>query len=205
MGRPDDCSSLARAAFRKVARVRRSSPRDTCRQGAGSGAGLRHHPQGTLHSAASSCSSNGSACGPRCGCSARSSTTWRSRATTSAPSSAANRSCSCARTTARCAPSTTCAMHRGNRLRAHGCGSAETLPVPVSPLGVRPRRHVQAHSGPRDVPAGRAASRGLAELPCDTWGSFVWFSFDPGRRCRCASISTRFRRTSIPTTSTRWR
>ncbi|MGA0026808.1 MAG: aromatic ring-hydroxylating oxygenase subunit alpha [Steroidobacteraceae bacterium] len=70
--------------------------------------------------------------------------------------------------------------HRGNRLRPIGVSSADTFKC-------------QYHHWEYDLdgsflripdldtfPQGAPPCRGLTELPCDTWGSFVWFSLDPG-------------------------
>ena len=69
-------------------------------------------------------------------------------------------------------------LHRGNRLRAEGVSSAESFKC-------------QYHHWEYDIdgsfkripdldtfPQGAPPCRGLVELPCDTWGGFVWFSLD---------------------------
>jgi phenylpropionate dioxygenase-like ring-hydroxylating dioxygenase large terminal subunit len=70
-------------------------------------------------------------------------------------------------------------LHRGNRLRPEGVSSADSFKC-------------QYHHWEYDLdgsflripdldtfPQGAPPCRGLVELPCDTWGSFVWFSLNP--------------------------
>jgi phenylpropionate dioxygenase-like ring-hydroxylating dioxygenase large terminal subunit len=71
-------------------------------------------------------------------------------------------------------------LHRGNRLRPAGISSADSFKC-------------QYHHWEYDLdgsflripdldtfPQGAPPCRGLSEIPCDTWGSFVWFSLNPG-------------------------
>lgn len=72
-------------------------------------------------------------------------------------------------------------QHRGNRLRPCGIGSAgEALSFKCQyhhweyELDGTYRRIPDIDTFPQGKPP-----HGLVELPCDTWGSFVWFSLDP--------------------------
>lgn len=69
-------------------------------------------------------------------------------------------------------------LHRGNRLRPTGISSAETFKCQY--------HHWEYGIDGRFVripdldtfPQGAPSCRGLKELPCDTWGGFVWFSLN---------------------------
>jgi phenylpropionate dioxygenase-like ring-hydroxylating dioxygenase large terminal subunit len=70
-------------------------------------------------------------------------------------------------------------QHRGNRLRAAGCGSAASFQCAYHHweynLDGTFKRIPDLETFPQGAPC-----RGLEEMPCDTWGGFAWFSFDPG-------------------------
>jgi phenylpropionate dioxygenase-like ring-hydroxylating dioxygenase large terminal subunit len=69
-------------------------------------------------------------------------------------------------------------QHRGNRLRPPGLGRATTLKCAYHhweyELDGSFHRIPDSETFPQGTPC-----RGLAELPCDNWGSFVWFSLNP--------------------------
>ena len=192
-------------AFRKVARVPRGAqPGDASRQGAGSGSRPRRDPQGTLHRRPSSCASNGSACGAKSGCSARSRQISPSRVTTCARRSAPSRCSSCARRTAGCARSTTCAC-----TAATGCGR----PASAAPR-LSSARTTTGNTGSTARSSGSPTWTPFhrAPRPAVAWrssrarpGAVSSGSASTGRPGRSAITSSRSRRTSSRTTSTRWR
>lgn len=69
-------------------------------------------------------------------------------------------------------------QHRGNRLRGVGCGSASSFQCAYHHWEYNLDGSFKRIPDLETFPQG-APSRGLEELPCDTWGSFVWYSFDP--------------------------
>jgi len=69
-------------------------------------------------------------------------------------------------------------QHRGNRLRASGCGSTASFQCAYHHWEYNLDGSFKRIPDLETFPQG-APSRGLEELRCDTWGSFVWYSFDP--------------------------
>lgn len=70
-------------------------------------------------------------------------------------------------------------LHRGNRLRGPGIGNTTSFRCGyhdwVYSLDGEITHIPDLHTFPQGAPpCGR-----IPELPCDTWGSFVWFSLDP--------------------------
>ena len=68
-------------------------------------------------------------------------------------------------------------QHRGNRLREQGLGSAESFQCAYHQweynLDGTIKNIPDAETFKQGLPC-----RGLTELPCDTWGSWIWFSFN---------------------------
>ncbi|MDH3642783.1 MAG: aromatic ring-hydroxylating dioxygenase subunit alpha [Gammaproteobacteria bacterium] len=71
-------------------------------------------------------------------------------------------------------------QHRGNQLRAPGCGHSEQLACAFHlwtwNLDGTLKSVPEAHDFPQGTPADEL---GLQQLRCDTWGGFVWVSMDP--------------------------
>ena len=71
-------------------------------------------------------------------------------------------------------------QHRGNQLRAPGCGHGDQLTCPFHlwtwNLDGTLKNVPEAHDFPQGTPADEL---GLQRLRCDTWGSFVWVAMDP--------------------------
>lgn len=69
-------------------------------------------------------------------------------------------------------------QHRGNQLRPPGLGHTESFICGYHfweyNLDGTFRNVLDPHTFPQGVPC----TGGLIELPCDTWGSFVWYSLD---------------------------
>ncbi len=70
-------------------------------------------------------------------------------------------------------------LHRGNRLRPTGVGSAQTFKCQYHHWEYDLDGAFKRIPDLDTFPQGAPPCRGLVELPCDTWGSFVWFSLDP--------------------------
>jgi phenylpropionate dioxygenase-like ring-hydroxylating dioxygenase large terminal subunit len=70
-------------------------------------------------------------------------------------------------------------LHRGNRLRAEGVSSAETFKCAYHHWEYDLDGSFIRIPDLDTFPQGAPPCRGLVELPCDTWGSFVWFSLNP--------------------------
>ena len=68
-------------------------------------------------------------------------------------------------------------QHRGNRLRDAGLGSAESFQCAYHKWEYHLDGSIKHVPDPETFKQGLPCS-GLAELPCDTWGSWIWFSFD---------------------------
>ena len=68
--------------------------------------------------------------------------------------------------------------HRGNQLRNPGMGHAESFQCAYHHWEYNLDGSFKRIPDLETFPQG-APKRGLEELPCDTWGSFVWYSFDP--------------------------
>ncbi len=69
-------------------------------------------------------------------------------------------------------------QHRGNRLRGPGIGSAKTFKCAYHHWEYRLDGSFENIPDLETFPQG-APCRGLEEMRCDTWGSFVWYSFNP--------------------------
>jgi len=69
-------------------------------------------------------------------------------------------------------------LHRGNRLRPTGTGSAESFKCQYHHWEYAIDGAFKRIPDLDTFPQGAPPCRGLVELPCDTWGSFVWFSLD---------------------------
>ena len=71
-------------------------------------------------------------------------------------------------------------QHRGNRLKAEGCGHAEQIACPfhlwVWDLDGSVKDIPEAHDFPQGTPSDEL---GLQRVRCETWGGFVWISMDP--------------------------
>jgi phenylpropionate dioxygenase-like ring-hydroxylating dioxygenase large terminal subunit len=71
-------------------------------------------------------------------------------------------------------------QHRGNQLKAPGCGHAERLVCPFHrwswDLDGSLHHVSEAHDFPQGTPAEEL---GLQALRCETWGGFVWVAMDP--------------------------
>ena len=68
-------------------------------------------------------------------------------------------------------------QHRGNRLRSPGYGSASTFKCSYHHWEYRLDGSFENIPDLDTFPQG-SPCRGLEEVPCDTWGSFVWFSLN---------------------------
>ena len=69
-------------------------------------------------------------------------------------------------------------QHRGNRLRATGMGSAESFKCAYHHWDYHLDGSFKDIPDLETFPQG-APCTGLTEIPCDTWGSWVWFSLNP--------------------------
>lgn len=70
-------------------------------------------------------------------------------------------------------------LHRGNRLRPTGVSSAESFKCQYHHWEYDLDGSFKRIPDLDTFPQGAPPCRGLVELPCDTWGSFVWFSLNP--------------------------
>jgi len=70
-------------------------------------------------------------------------------------------------------------LHRGNRLRASGTGSAESFKCQYHHWDYALDGAFKRIPDLDTFPQGAPPSRGLVELRCETWGGFVWYSLDP--------------------------
>jgi phenylpropionate dioxygenase-like ring-hydroxylating dioxygenase large terminal subunit len=70
-------------------------------------------------------------------------------------------------------------LHRGNRLRPEGASSADSFKCQYHHWDYELDGSFKRIPDLDTFPQGAPPCRGLTELPCDTWGSFVWFSLDP--------------------------
>ena len=70
-------------------------------------------------------------------------------------------------------------MHRGNRLRPPGLGSTATFKCQYHHWEYGLDGAFVRIPDIDTFPQGAPPCRGLAEIACDTWGGFVWFSLDP--------------------------
>lgn len=70
-------------------------------------------------------------------------------------------------------------LHRGNRLRPEGVSSAESFKCQYHHWEYDLDGSFKRIPDLDTFPQGAPPCRGLVELPCDTWGSFVWFSLNP--------------------------
>ena len=69
-------------------------------------------------------------------------------------------------------------LHRGNRLRPTGIGSAESFKCQYHHWEYGLDGAFKRIPDLDTFPQGAPPCRGLVELPCELWGSFVWFSLD---------------------------
>ena len=69
-------------------------------------------------------------------------------------------------------------QHRGNQLREKGIGHADSFLCAYHHWDFNLDGSIKNIPDLDTFPQGAPCS-GLAELPCDTWGSWVWFSLDP--------------------------
>lgn len=69
-------------------------------------------------------------------------------------------------------------LHRGNRLRAEGASSAASFKCQYHHWEYEIDGSFKRIPDLDTFPQGAPPCRGLVELPCDTWGGFVWFSLD---------------------------
>jgi phenylpropionate dioxygenase-like ring-hydroxylating dioxygenase large terminal subunit len=69
-------------------------------------------------------------------------------------------------------------LHRGNRLRPEGASSADSFKCQYHHWDYEIDGSFKRIPDLDTFPQGAPPCRGLTELPCDTWGSFVWFSLD---------------------------
>jgi phenylpropionate dioxygenase-like ring-hydroxylating dioxygenase large terminal subunit len=70
-------------------------------------------------------------------------------------------------------------LHRGNRLRPSGPGSAESFKCQYHHWEYALDGAFKRIPDLDTFPQGAPPCRGLKELPCAAWGGFVWFSLDP--------------------------
>lgn len=70
-------------------------------------------------------------------------------------------------------------LHRGNQLRAEGLGSAESFRCAYHHWEYDLDGSIKRIPDLATFPQGAPPCGRIPELPCDTWGSFVWFSLDP--------------------------
>ena len=68
-------------------------------------------------------------------------------------------------------------QHRGNRLREQGLGSAESFVCAYHQWEYNLDGTIKRIPDPETFKQGLPCS-GLTEIPCDTWGSWVWFSLN---------------------------
>jgi phenylpropionate dioxygenase-like ring-hydroxylating dioxygenase large terminal subunit len=73
-------------------------------------------------------------------------------------------------------------LHRGNRLRPTGTGSAESFKCQYHHWEYALDGSFKRIPDLDTFPQGAPPCRGLRELPCETWGGFAWFSLDPDAR-----------------------
>ena len=70
-------------------------------------------------------------------------------------------------------------LHRGNRLRPAGAGSADSFKCQYHHWEYALDGSFKRIPDLDTFPQGAPPCRGLKELPCAAWGGFVWFSLDP--------------------------
>jgi phenylpropionate dioxygenase-like ring-hydroxylating dioxygenase large terminal subunit len=70
-------------------------------------------------------------------------------------------------------------LHRGNRLRPTGTGSADSFKCQYHHWEYALDGSFKRIPDLDTFPQGAPPCRGLKELPCAAWGGFVWFSLDP--------------------------
>jgi len=70
-------------------------------------------------------------------------------------------------------------LHRGNRLRPTGPGSADSFKCQYHHWEYALDGAFKRIPDLDTFPQGAPPCRGLKELPCAAWGGFVWFSLDP--------------------------
>lgn len=70
-------------------------------------------------------------------------------------------------------------LHRGNRLRPTGVGSADSFKCQYHHWEYALDGSFKRIPDLDTFPQGAPPCRGLKELACATWGGFVWFSLDP--------------------------
>ncbi|MEY2918864.1 MAG: hypothetical protein RL261_169 [Pseudomonadota bacterium] len=70
-------------------------------------------------------------------------------------------------------------LHRGNRLRPTGAGSAGSFKCQYHHWEYALDGSFKRIPDLDTFPQGAPPCRGLKELPCAAWGGFVWFSLDP--------------------------
>ena len=72
-------------------------------------------------------------------------------------------------------------QHRGNRLKASGCGNCPNLSCGFHGWDYHLDGSIidipEAHDFPQGVPAEELS---LKEVRCEAWGGFTWISMDPG-------------------------
>jgi phenylpropionate dioxygenase-like ring-hydroxylating dioxygenase large terminal subunit len=70
-------------------------------------------------------------------------------------------------------------LHRGNRLRNPGIGAAQSFKCQYHHWEYNWDGSFKRIPDLDTFPQGAPPCRGLTELPCATWGGFVWFSLNP--------------------------
>lgn len=70
-------------------------------------------------------------------------------------------------------------LHRGNRLRGPGLGSTPSFKCAYHHWEYELDGSFRRIPDLDTFPQGAPPCRGLVEVRCETWGSFVWFSFNP--------------------------
>ena len=70
-------------------------------------------------------------------------------------------------------------LHRGNRLRPPGLGSADSFKCQYHHWEYNIDGAFKRIPDLETFPQGAPPCRGLVEVRCDTWGGFVWFSLNP--------------------------
>ena len=168
--------------YRKVKRVRPSRARRHRPQGARPGPRPRDLIRKERYTSANSCSSNGSACGRM---------VWLLGAFESDLREPGDYVCTeigresvliVRQTDGGVRAFYNVCMHRGNRLRPAGAGSTDTFKCQYHHWEYETSTAAFKRIPDLDTfPQGAPPCRGLNELPCDTWGGFVWFSLTRSR------------------------
>ena len=128
-----------------------------------------------------SCGSNGSACGPRCGCVAGRALDIPTPGDYVVTEIGRESIIVVRQADGGVRAFYNVCQHRGNRLRPAAAvppGSAHRSSVPT--ITGNTTSTVRTGASPTSTPSRKARRQhGLREVKCDEWGSFVWFSMNP--------------------------